>query len=236
MNTLPGTSRTAERQQGESPGAPDPTGPGPGSVPSAAPARPSPRLSRRALLQRGLQVPGKAGEVARALHCPSCGPPKGSAGSAGLSEQLSSMPKSLQCGRGSRQPGPCGPPRLAQLKGEHGERGKSMGTWGRGRAPTAPSSPVAQPPLPSQGGFPSPQQGAGGCTEPRHTHPQVAWAAALLKTPPLNLNRALRLMGNRRTSLGTLQAPGQRVESPHCESLRGSSAQRLGEESIRRRL
>lgn len=177
MNTLPGTSRTAERQQGESPGAPDPTEPGPGCVPSAAPARPSPRLSRRALLQRGLQVPGKAGEVARALHCPSCGPPKGSAGSAGLSEQLSSMPKSLQCGRGSRQPGPCGPPRLAQLKGEHWERGQSVGTWGRGRVPTAPPSPVAQPgrlPLPAagcrrlHGATPRTPTGSLGCCRPEN--------------------------------------------------------------------
>lgn len=156
MNTLPGTSRTAERQQGESPGAPDPTEPGPGCVPSAAlvPARPSLRLSRRALLQRGLQVPGKAGEVARALHCPSCGPPKGSAGSAGLSKRLSSMPKSLQCERGSRQPGPCGLPRLAQLKGEHGEKGQSAGTWGRGRAPAAPPSPRGTAPTAQPGRLP----------------------------------------------------------------------------------
>lgn len=62
-------------------------------------------------------------------HCGSRCPPGGSAGSSGLSECASSIPKSLQCGKVCRQLSPCRFPGPAQLKRKDGsERRPDPGT------------------------------------------------------------------------------------------------------------
>lgn len=164
---------------------------------------------------------GRCRGGAGAAHCPSGCPPGGLAGSSGLSEWASSMPKSLQYGKVSRQLGPCGLPRPAELQRE--DRSGRRRDAGKGAGPKVllcvsppqplPPRPSAAPPLarphrsPQPPARQSPEQQQGAGTQPPArgtstkppslgTYPR-AWAAVLPPEPFLKAERLCLKLASR---------------------------------------